>query len=508
MEEKIERAINKLKKQRFLNKDRVIDELFKDANSNTGILETSCVISLKCPVSRTRIKTPIRFHHCKHAQCFDADSFFQLTLSSIVKKCPICNLQANYNSLVVDGLFYEILKHTSKTDEYVTLYSDGNWEVKKDNNHSTNNYKSGTYKSKTTSPSYQTNKPRNIEYNINYNSNNHHHHQPNIEINNHKINYSISKRPNNNKNIIYNYRIIDNGNNYETSESISSSSSSTSSSPIPKENYIEKTKKIFLDDLSCLKYDLHQASLHNEVINTITENQYKNDNNQDDNEINEDDYLDYLKNNDNIEDKMKTIQELTNTIQRILDDSNKTLQENKYNANNILNRNKIEDKNDNNNNNTKSTKSSSFKNISENTDDILKSTTSFELKNKIDAIEKEIENSRKKKQSLLERSEYISSKYKSKVTTTTTTTTPKTENRVEQSKKNNIPNTTKIAAAPNCTTHWNNRKNYTVRSRSSMTNGTTSTSLSSTKPTIIQIKTETVQQRDDKPKIVYYYKII
>jgi len=79
-----------------------------------------------------------------------------------------------------------------------------------------------------------------------------------------------------------------------TSESISSSSSTTSSSPIPKENYIEKTKKIFLDDLSCLKYGLHQTSLHNDVINMINEDQYKNEINQDD-EINENDYVDYLK---------------------------------------------------------------------------------------------------------------------------------------------------------------------------------------------------------------------
>ncbi|ORX59050.1 hypothetical protein BCR32DRAFT_251757 [Anaeromyces robustus] len=288
MEEKIERAIKKLKKQRFLNKYRVINELFKESNNNSGILETSCVLTLKCPVSRIRIKTPIRFHQCKHAQCFDADSFFQLTLSSIIKKCPICNLQSSYNSLVVDGLFYEILKNTSDLDEHVILYSNGNWEVKKENNDEFklhqkqnigNSYYIDTNKIYNYSHKNQNFENHNTIYsNImgsnnntgNYIRNNHNHNHNHNNNNNKNINNNINNR----KNVIYNCRIIDH-NNYHcdddqlsTSSPISRSISTISSN---NDNYIEKTKKRLLEDLNCLKYGLQKTTLHNEVINNIDE---------------------------------------------------------------------------------------------------------------------------------------------------------------------------------------------------------------------------------------------
>jgi len=154
-------------------------------------------------VSRTKIKTPIRFHQCKHAQCFDADSFFQLTLSSIIKKCPICNLQANYNSLVVDGLFYEIIKHTSNDVEQVILYSNGNWEIKDDNktnNDSNNNRNVYSHRTKTTTTN-------------NKNNNTSKHNHSTNEVYHYNIDYppkndvSTSKRSNN-KNITYTYKII------------------------------------------------------------------------------------------------------------------------------------------------------------------------------------------------------------------------------------------------------------------------------------------------------------
>ncbi|ORX59186.1 hypothetical protein BCR36DRAFT_394702 [Piromyces finnis] len=212
MEKKIERAIIKLKKQRFLNKNRIIDELFKEINDN-GILETSCVLSLKCPVSRTRIKTPIRFHQCKHAQCFDADSFFQLTYNSVIKKCPICNLQGNYNSLIVDGLFYEILKHTSNDIENVILYSDGNWKIKKENSTTNKNNCSSSnyYNRKNHSYKHDSNNSINNNNKNCYCINNSDEKCSNIEINYKEASSSSSSsssKRSNNKNIIYSYKII------------------------------------------------------------------------------------------------------------------------------------------------------------------------------------------------------------------------------------------------------------------------------------------------------------
>jgi len=383
MEEKIEKAIKKLKKQRFLNKNRVIDELFKDTNNNSGILETSCVLSLKCPVSKTRIKTPIRFHYCKHAQCFDADSFFQLTLSSIIKKCPICNLQASYNSLIVDGLFYEILKNTSNSDEQVILYSNGDWEVKNENEkHYKNTTSNNDYKTK----HYKDNDMNNYS-NKNYYSNNY----------NYLSNYSRNKESQNN--------IINNHNDYNNVP-LSHKYNDDVISHYPSEdfnnnnNYIENTKKKFLDDLSSLRYGLEQTSLHNDIINDINKQSSKNTNI--DNQIKHNDIENYhhifeseYKNDmDDIEEKMRTIQEIRKTINKILNmsinDSEIFDEKNNKEHRSIIDNDENEIKYDNNNNKSL-----------DNYDNNRRSKSSQEFLNKINTIER--------------KSEYISSKYKNEL---------------------------------------------------------------------------------------------
>jgi hypothetical protein len=464
MEEKIEKAIKKLKKQRFLSKNRVIDELFKDTNNNSGILETSCVLSLKCPVSRTRIKTPIRFHHCKHAQCFDANSFFQLTLSSVIKKCPICNLQANYNSLIVDGLFYEILKNTSNLDEQVVLYSNGNWEVKDENdndNRYITSYNNKTYNYKIDDDNY---------YSIdNFNS------SRNENVSNNKNKY----------NVVYNYRIIDDNTYYLESERKNSklpdiSFSSYSSKKIDDNDYLENTKKIFLDDLSCLNHETEETSFQNEEINNINEQLNENitindqiniKNNSNDNNNVENDGINenvedhyslescYKNDINNINEKVKTIQEITDSIQKILNISinePETVEEIKdKEEQNILN-NTIDKDEIKINMNKDDYNIENNSNIIINNDDILKSSSSEEFKKKFNSIERDIENSRKKKESLLERSKYISTKY------------------IQEQPKKIISTTVRTSGK---------------------------------KPTIIQLKKEKIHDHE-KSKLVYYYKIV
>ncbi|GAU45768.1 hypothetical protein TSUD_24320 [Trifolium subterraneum] len=44
----------------------------------SDIVEGESRISLNCPISFTRIKTPVKGHSCKHFQCFDIDNFFEI----------------------------------------------------------------------------------------------------------------------------------------------------------------------------------------------------------------------------------------------------------------------------------------------------------------------------------------------------------------------------------------------------------------------------------------------
>jgi hypothetical protein len=78
-------------------------------NIDSEISTTSLRISLLCPLSKQRMVVPCRPSSCSHLQCFDASTFLQMNEKKTTWTCPVCNKPAEYSSLVIDGLFTEIL---------------------------------------------------------------------------------------------------------------------------------------------------------------------------------------------------------------------------------------------------------------------------------------------------------------------------------------------------------------------------------------------------------------
>jgi E3 SUMO-protein ligase PIAS1 len=107
------------------------------------IVATSSVLSLKCPLSYSRITLPCRSTACRHTQCFDATSYLQLQEQGPTWQCPICNIPAPFESLAVDeyvpGYVWQavyslvdsyvrnILSNTSDSVEQVTIEPNGSW---------------------------------------------------------------------------------------------------------------------------------------------------------------------------------------------------------------------------------------------------------------------------------------------------------------------------------------------------------------------------------------------
>lgn len=84
--------------------------------------ELQCVerkqkFKLTCPITLTRIGIPARGRDCRHLQCFDLDSFVQVTKGSKAFnnrwKCPECPLILRTDVLVVDPFVTEILRIVS-----------------------------------------------------------------------------------------------------------------------------------------------------------------------------------------------------------------------------------------------------------------------------------------------------------------------------------------------------------------------------------------------------------
>lgn len=98
----------------------------KKAN-DPDVVATSTVLSLKCPLSYTRLRTPCRSTLCNHIQCFDASSYLLLQEQGPQWICPICNQPAPFENLAVDQYARDILDRTADSVEQVTIEPDGQW---------------------------------------------------------------------------------------------------------------------------------------------------------------------------------------------------------------------------------------------------------------------------------------------------------------------------------------------------------------------------------------------
>ncbi|KAI1202576.1 PINIT domain-containing protein [Nemania serpens] len=120
----VDELVTKIK-GRKITKAAVIQEITKKAN-DPDVVTTSTVLSLKCPLSYTRLRTPCRGVQCNHIQCFDATSYLQLQEQGPQWICPICNHSATFDNLAVDEYVRNILETTDSVEQ-VTIEPDGQW---------------------------------------------------------------------------------------------------------------------------------------------------------------------------------------------------------------------------------------------------------------------------------------------------------------------------------------------------------------------------------------------
>ncbi|KAH8673691.1 PINIT domain-containing protein [Xylariales sp. PMI_506] len=123
----VDELVGKIK-GRKIPKASVIRELTKAAH-DPDVVATSQVLSLKCPLSYTRLRTPCRSTSCSHIQCFDAEMYLQLQQQGPQWICPVCNKSATFDSLAIDEYVKEILDNTSSSIEQVTIEPDGQWRT-------------------------------------------------------------------------------------------------------------------------------------------------------------------------------------------------------------------------------------------------------------------------------------------------------------------------------------------------------------------------------------------
>ncbi|KAJ8380436.1 hypothetical protein SKAU_G00012140 [Synaphobranchus kaupii] len=96
------------------------------ADPDSEVATTSLRVSLMCPLGKMRLMVPCRAATCSHLQCFDAALYVQMNEKKPTWICPVCDKKAAYETLIIDGLFMEILNGCSDVDE-IKFQEDGSW---------------------------------------------------------------------------------------------------------------------------------------------------------------------------------------------------------------------------------------------------------------------------------------------------------------------------------------------------------------------------------------------
>jgi E3 SUMO-protein ligase PIAS1 len=108
---------------------------------DSDIVEGESRISLKCPISFTRIKTPVKGRSCKHFECFDFDNFVEMNCNRPSWRCPHCYHYVCYTEICLDRNMIEILEKVGDNIMEVIVHADGSLkeEVSVENYHKAHN---------------------------------------------------------------------------------------------------------------------------------------------------------------------------------------------------------------------------------------------------------------------------------------------------------------------------------------------------------------------------------
>ncbi|PIN01560.1 hypothetical protein CDL12_25935 [Handroanthus impetiginosus] len=96
---------------------------------DSEIIEGPSRISLNCPMSFRRVKTPVKGHSCKHIQCFDFDNYVDMNSRRPSWRCPHCNQHVCFTDVRIDQNMLKILKEVGANVSVITVSSDGSWSA-------------------------------------------------------------------------------------------------------------------------------------------------------------------------------------------------------------------------------------------------------------------------------------------------------------------------------------------------------------------------------------------
>ncbi|KAL8480199.1 hypothetical protein ACS0TY_026937 [Phlomoides rotata] len=96
-------------------------------DADCEVTEGPSVISLNCPISMWRIKTPVKGRSCKHIKCFDFDNYVEINSTRPNWRCPSCNKPASFSDIRLDQNMVKVLEKVNPNAMTIIFYPNGSW---------------------------------------------------------------------------------------------------------------------------------------------------------------------------------------------------------------------------------------------------------------------------------------------------------------------------------------------------------------------------------------------
>ncbi|XP_048633489.1 E4 SUMO-protein ligase PIAL2 isoform X1 [Brassica napus] len=105
-----------------------------ESTPDSDIIEGPSRVSLRCPISHSQIKLPVKGQLCKHLQCFDFSNYVYINMRKPSWRCPHCNQPVSYPEIRLDQNMVKILKEAGHKAADVIIHAGGTWKVGRENN--------------------------------------------------------------------------------------------------------------------------------------------------------------------------------------------------------------------------------------------------------------------------------------------------------------------------------------------------------------------------------------
>ncbi|KAL0725049.1 hypothetical protein Bca4012_039648 [Brassica carinata] len=101
-----------------------------EPSPDSDIIEGPSRVSLRCPISRSRIKLPVKGQFCKHLQCFDFWNYVNINMRNPSWRCPHCNQPVSYLEIRLDQNMVKARRNAAD----VIIHAGGTWKVSMESN--------------------------------------------------------------------------------------------------------------------------------------------------------------------------------------------------------------------------------------------------------------------------------------------------------------------------------------------------------------------------------------